>query len=252
VISNASANRSAADIPMLIAEVNHRHTDVIPLQKKNRGWEKGFIAVKPNCSIQSYVTPFYALIEKGFEIKRAAVTTMQAVSGAGYPGTPSWDIIDNLVPYIAGEEEKSEREPLKILGNVGPEGISDAAEPVISAQCNRVAVTSGHTACVSVEFGSKKPSIDEVKQIWRDFRSLPQTERFPTAPERPIIVMDEEDRPQPRRDRDAGRGMAVSVGRLRPCHLFDLRFVGLSHNTVRGAAGGGILSAELLKHKGYL
>ncbi|MDR1389307.1 MAG: aspartate-semialdehyde dehydrogenase [Treponema sp.] len=250
VVSNASANRTAADIPMLIAEVNHHHVEVIPVQKKNRGWD-GFIVVKPNCSIQSYVTPFYALLEKGYEIKRALVTTMQAVSGAGYPGVPSLDMIDNLVPFIDGEEEKSENEPLKILGSVGPGGIVNAETPLISAHCNRVAITSGHTACVSLEFGAKKPSIDEVKKIWRDFRALPQTAQFPSAPPFPVMVMEERDRPQPRKDRDAGNGMAVSVGRVRPCKLFDLRFTGLSHNTIRGAAGGGVLSAELLKHKGY-
>ena len=252
VVSNASAHRWTPDVPVLIAEVNHSHTDIIPIQQKARGWSKGFIAVKPNCSIQSYTTPLYALMQEGYEIKRLIVSTMQAVSGAGYPGVPSLDMIDNMVPYIGGEEEKSEDEPLKILGSIEGGIFKNAELPKISAHCNRVAVNDGHTACVSVEFGSKKPSVEEVKRIWTNFRSLPQEIKLPMAPERPIIIREEDNRPQPKRDRDADKGMAVSVGRIRPCNVFDLRFVGLSHNTVRGAAGGGILNAELLKHKGYL
>jgi aspartate-semialdehyde dehydrogenase len=252
VISNASAHRWTADVPMLIAEVNPHHADIIPAQRKARGWDKGFIAVKPNCSIQSYMTPFYALIKAGFEIRRAIVSTMQAVSGAGYPGVASLDVIDNVVPFIGGEEEKSEREPLKILGAIGSGGIQNAEFPKIAAHCNRVSVIDGHTACCSIEFGERKPSIEEVKRIWTSFTGVPQELNLPFAPARPIIVRDEENRPQPRKDRDADKAMAVSVGRIRPCPVFDLRFVGLSHNTVRGAAGGGILNAELLHAKGYL
>jgi aspartate-semialdehyde dehydrogenase len=252
VISNASAHRWTADVPMLIAEVNPGHTDIIPLQKKRRGWDRGFIVTKPNCSIQSYMSPLYALIRAGYEIDRMIVSTLQAVSGAGYPGVPSLDMVDNIVPYIGGEEEKSEEEPLKILGSVRGEAIVKAAGPEISVHCNRVPVVDGHTACVSLEFGGKKPGVDEVKQIWTDFRALPQELGLPMAPLRPIIIREEEDRPQPRKDRDADKAMAVSVGRIRPCKVFDLRFVGLSHNTVRGAAGGGILNAELLKHQGYI
>ena len=252
VISNASAHRWTADVPVLIAEVNHHHTDIIPAQRKARGWDKGFIAVKPNCSIQSYTTPLYALIQKGYEIKRLVVTTLQAVSGAGYPGVPSLDMIDNIVPYIGGEEEKSEQEPLKILGSIEGGVFINAELPAISAHCNRVPVSDGHTACVSVEFGAKKPSVDEVKKIWAEFRSLPQELKLPMAPERPIIVLEEDNRPQPKKDRDADKGMAISIGRIRPCNVFDLRFAGLSHNTVRGAAGGGVLNAELLRHKGFL
>ena len=252
VISNTSAHRWTQDVPVLIAEVNHHHTDIIPLQKKARGWDKGFIAVKPNCSIQSYTTPLFALIKEGYEIKRLIVTTLQAVSGAGYPGVPSLDMIDNIVPYIGGEEEKSEMEPLKILGTMENGVFKNAEYPKISAHCTRVPVTDGHSACVSVEFGEKKPSIDEIKRIWANFKSLPQELNLPLAPIKPIILRDEVDRPQPRKDRDADKAMAVSIGRIRPCNVFDIRFTGLSHNAVRGAAGGGVLNAELLKHQGYL
>jgi aspartate-semialdehyde dehydrogenase len=252
VVSNASAHRWTDDVPMLIAEVNPHHIDIIPVQKKKRGWDKGFIAVKPNCSIQSYMTPVWALMQSGYEVKRMFVNTMQAVSGAGYPGVASLDVIDNVVPYIGGEEEKSELEPLKIFGKVGSSIIEKAEYPIISAHCNRVPVVDGHTACVSLEFGDKKPSIEEIKSIWQKFSALPQELKLPMAPEQAIIIREEADRPQPRKDRDADKAMAVSVGRIRPCNLFDIRFVGLSHNTVRGAAGGGILNAELLKAKGYL
>jgi len=252
VISNASAHRWTEDVPVLIAEVNHHHADIIPAQRKARGWDKGFIAVKPNCSIQSYTTPLFALMKAGYEIKRLIVSTLQAVSGAGYPGVPSLDMIDNIVPYIGGEEEKSELEPLKILGSISDGVFKNAEFPKISAHCNRVPVTDGHTACVSVEFGAKKPAVEEVKKIWAEFRSLPQEQKFPMAPERPIIICEENDRPQPKKDRSSDKAMAITIGRIRPCNVFDLRFVGLSHNTVRGAAGGGVLNAELLKYKGYL
>jgi aspartate-semialdehyde dehydrogenase len=252
VVSNASAHRWTSDVPMLIAEVNPHHADIIPLQKKSRGWDRGFIAVKPNCSIQSYMTPLWALIREGYEVSRLIVSTLQAVSGAGYPGTPSLDIIDNVVPYIGGEEEKSEQEPLKILGAIKDGAIQNAAGPKISAHCNRVPVVNGHVACISLEFGAKKPSLGEVREIWSSFTALPQELDLPMAPKRPIIIREENDRPQPRKDRDADKGMAVSIGRIRACHVFDLRFTALSHNTVRGAAGGGILNAELLKSKGYL
>ncbi|MDR1325338.1 MAG: aspartate-semialdehyde dehydrogenase [Treponema sp.] len=252
LISNASAHRWTPDVPVLIAEVNPQHIDIIPAQQKARGWSKGFIVVKPNCSIQSYTTPVYALIAAGYEVRRMIVSTMQAVSGAGYPGVPSLDMIDNIVPYIGGEEEKSEDEPRKILGMLADGVIQNATLPKISAHCNRVPVVDGHTACVSLEFGEKKPSITEVKRVWSAFSALPQELDLPMAPKRPIIVRDEDNRPQPRKDRDADKAMAVSVGRVRGCKVFDLRFVGLSHNTVRGAAGGGIENAELLKVKGYI
>ena len=252
VVSNASAHRWTENVPMMIPEINADHLAVIDAQRKQHGWDKGFVAVKPNCSIQSYMIPVYALMKAGYEVKRMFVTTMQAVSGAGYPGVPSLDMIDNVVPYIGGEEEKTEKEPLKIFGKVEGGKIVNFDGLKVSAQCNRVPVIDGHTACVSLEFGAKKPSLAEIEKIWEDFRGVPQELDLPFAPKHPIIVRHEPNRPQPRRDRDEDKGMAVSVGRLRECPIFDIRFVGLSHNTVRGAAGGGILNAELLKAKGYL
>ena len=254
VVSNASANRWADDVPVLIPEINPCHADIIPIQQRRRGWGKGFIAVKPNCSIQSYMIPVYALIRAGYPVSRMFVATMQAVSGAGYPGVASFDMVDNIVPYIAGEEEKTERECLKIFGTIKGEKIENAALPVVSSHCNRVPVIDGHTACVSLEFDlpkEKKPSLEEIERVWREFRAFPQEVALPSAPDRPIIVRSEPNRPQPARDRDAEKGMAVTVGRLRPCRVFDARFVGLSHNTKRGAALGGILNAELLKAKGF-
>lgn len=241
VFSNASAHRWTEDVPMLIPEINWGHLKMIEIQKKNRGYENGFIIVKPNCSLQSYLTPIYALINAGFDVKKIILTTMQAVSGAGYPGVASLDVIDNVVPFIAGEEEKTELEPYKILGR---------DDIKISAHCNRVPVVDGHTACVSVLFGDKKPSPEEIVDVWKSFRSRPQELDLPSAPLQPIIYMSEENRPQPRKDRDNDKGMAVCVGRLRKCNVFDFKFVGLSHNTVRGAAGGGILNAELAFKEG--
>ncbi len=250
VVSNASTHRHTADVPMLIPEINPQHLDIIPVQQKNRGWRKGFIVVKPNCSIQSYVTPLYALHKK-FGIKKAIITTMQAVSGAGHPGVASFDIIDNVVPYIKGEEEKSELEPRKILGRIEGNKFAYDESFAISAHCNRVNTIDGHMACVSVEFG-KRASREEILKTWREFTSLPQELDLPFAPKQPIIYREEENRPQTRLDRDNDKGMAVTVGRLRECNVLQWRFVGLSHNTIRGAAGGGILNAELLKSKGYL
>jgi len=252
VFSNASANRNVDNVPMLIPEINSNHIEIIPQQKKANGWDKGFIVVKPNCSLQSYMAPVYALIKAGYEVKRMIITTMQAVSGAGYPGVPSLDMIDNIVPFISGEEEKSEIEPQKIMGKIVNGKIVNDTSMKISAHCNRVPVIDGHTACVSLEFGAKKPSLEEIKKIWKEFRSEPQELNLPFAPKKPIIYREESNRPQPRKDRDTDKGMAVTVGRLRECKVFDIRFVCLSHNTVRGAAGGGILNAELLKAKGYL
>ena len=252
VVSNNSAHRGTADVPVLIPEINHDHIEIIPLQQKNRGWEKGFVVVKPNCSLQSYMAPIHALRESGFPVARAVVATLQAVSGAGYPGHASIDMTDNIIPFINGEEEKSEVEPLKIFGGIENGEFREDDSIRISAHCNRVPVIDGHLACVSLEFASEKPSLAEIQQIWQAYRSVPQELELPFAPEHPILVREEKNRPQPRKDRDADKGMAVTVGRLRSCNVFDCRFVGLSHNTVRGAAGGGILNAELLKAKGYL
>jgi aspartate-semialdehyde dehydrogenase len=252
VVSNNSAHRSTPDVPMLIPEINPGHIDIIPLQQKSRGWKKGFIAVKPNCSLQSYMTPVYALMAAGYPVESMIITTLQAVSGAGYPGVASLDIIDNIIPFISGEEEKSEQEPLKILGRIENGKFVNDDSIKISVHCNRVPVIDGHAACVSLRFKTDKPSIDEIRKIWDGFKALPQELKLPFAPEKPIVYREESNRPQPRKDRDTDKGMAVTVGRLRPCPVMDYRFVALSHNTIRGAAGGAILSAELIKAKGYL
>ncbi|MEK6958489.1 MAG: aspartate-semialdehyde dehydrogenase, partial [archaeon] len=254
VVSNCSAHRFTADVPMILPEVNHSHLAMIDLQKKNRGWKKGFIVVKPNCTSQSYIPLLFAIQNKGYALSKVILTTMQAISGAGYPGVASLDMVDNIVPFISGEEEKSEKEPLKIMGRVKDEKFANLEGLKISAHCNRVPVVDGHTVCVSLEFADKKnkPSKEEIIKIWREFSSLPQELKLPSAPLQPIFYAEEENRPQPRKDRDRGNGMTITAGRLRDCNVFDYRFVGLSHNTVRGAAGGGILNAELLKAKGYL
>ncbi len=252
VVSNNSAHRHTEDVPMLIPEINADHINTIPSQQKRFGNGKGFIVVKPNCSLQSYMTPVHALIQAGFPVAELIISTLQAVSGAGYPGPSSLDMIDNIVPYIGGEEEKSEKEPLKILGRIENGRFVDFNGIKISAHCNRVPVTDGHVACVSVKFAGKKPGIAEIKSIWREFKAVPQELDLPSAPVQPIFMREEIDRPQPRKDRNIDKAMAVTVGRLRECNVFDCRFVGLSHNTVRGAAGGGILNAELLKAKGFL
>ena len=254
VVSNASANRWTEDVPMLIPEINYSHLDVIAEQKKHHGWDKGFIAVKPNCSLQTYMMPLFALQEAGYPVKRMIVTTLQATSGAGYPGVPSFDMVDNIVPYIGGEEEKTEKECLKILGKVKDGKIENASSPVVSSTCTRVPVIDGHTACVSLEFDlpeDKKPSLEEIEKVWTSFKSVPQDLNLPSAPVHPIVVRHEENRPQPRRDRETEKGMACVIGRLRKCNVFDVKFVALSHNTKRGAALGGILNAELLKAKGF-
>jgi aspartate-semialdehyde dehydrogenase len=254
VVSNASANRWTPDVPMLIPEINSDHINIIAEQRKHHGWDKGFIAVKPNCSLQTYMMPIYALQKAGYPIKRMIVTTLQATSGAGYPGVPSFDMIDNIVPFIGGEEEKTEKEVLKILGKVSGDKIENAAGPIVSSTCTRVAVVDGHTACVSLEFDlpeDKKPSLEEIEKVWTSFSSVPQELKLPSAPDHAIVVRHEENRPQPRRDRDTEKGMACVIGRLRPCNVFDIKFVALSHNTKRGAALGGILNAELLKANGY-
>jgi len=252
VVSNNSAHRWTEDVPMLIPEVNPEHVEIIPHQRAHYGWTKGLLAVKPNCSLQSYMTPVYALIEAGYPVENLVITTLQAVSGAGYPGVPSWDMIDNIVPYIGGEDEKSEQEPLKILGNIQDGKIVSVNSLKISAQCNRVPVLDGHIASVSLKFKAANPSKEQMIEIWRSFTAEPQKLELPSAPNPALIYRDEPNRPQPRKDRDAGNGMAITIGRLRECPVQDYRFVALSHNTIRGAAGGAILGAELIMAKGYL
>jgi aspartate-semialdehyde dehydrogenase len=252
VISNNSVHRWTPDVPMMIAEINHEHVNIIPIQQANHGWEKGFIVVKPNCSVQSYITPIYALNQAGFEVDTLIITTLQATSGAGYPGVASLDLIDNIVPIINGEEEKSEKEPLKILGKIDGNAIVNADSIKISATCTRVPVTDGHVASVNMKFKDTVPTKEQIIEVWRNFTSVPQQLDLPMAPAQPIIYLEEENRPQPRKDRNNDKAMAVTIGRLRKDNVFDYKFVALSHNTVRGAAGGGILSAELLKAKGYI
>jgi len=249
VVSSNSAYRLGADIPMIIPELNPEHAAIIPLQRKRLGTKVGFITAKPNCSIQSYVPLLHPL--KDFGIKAVSVCTYQAISGAGKTFSSWPEMVDNVIPYIKGEDEKSEVEPLKIWGSVKGSEIALAGLPKIGAQCIRVAASDGHLAAVSVSF-DRKPTEAEILARWKSFEGLPQQKNFPSAPKPFIHVFAEPDRPQTRLDRDLGKGMAVSVGRLRPDNLFDWKFVALSHNTIRGAAGGAVLTAELLASEGYI
>lgn len=248
IVSNNSAHRFTEDVPMVIPEINADHIEVIAAQKARLGTKRGFIAVKSNCSLQSYVPLLHPL--KKFGIKCAAVTTYQAISGAGKTFDTMPEILDNVIPYIGGEEEKSEKEPLKIWGNVEGGKIVPAQSPVITAQCLRVPVSDGHTAACFVSF-ENKPSKQEILQAWADFSGEPQTLKLPSAPKQFIHYFEEDNRPQAKLDRNVERGMAVCAGRLREDNLFDYKFIGLSHNTLRGAAGGAVLLAELLAAKGY-
>ena len=249
VISNSSPHRMMADVPLLIPEVNPEHLELIDAQRTNRDYHKGFIATNPNCSAIAVVMAL-APLHKKFGVTLCVVTTMQALSGAGYPGVASLDATDNVIPFIGGEEEKVEAETRKILGTVSQGEILDA-EMKVSAQCNRVNVTDGHLASIRISF-AKKVSINEVRDALASFRAMPQQLNLHSAPARPVIVRDEVDRPQPRLDRDPGNGMSVTVGRIREDGVLDYRFVALGHNTIRGAAGAAILNAELLVAKGYL
>lgn len=249
VISNAGAYRMAEDVPLLIPEVNPDHTRLIPIQQRNRNWSKGYIVTNPNCSTIGLVPPLKAL-QEAFGLDQVMVTTMQAVSGAGYPGPPLSEIGDNVLPFIRGEEEKIESEPKKLLGRFSAGRIIEA--PVrLAAQANRVHVSDGHLEAVNFSL-LEDAELEQVREVLRGFRGVPQQAGLPFAPEHPIVVMDEEDRPQPKKDRDLGKGMAVAVGRLRPCPLFHFRMMVLSHNTIRGAAGAAILNAELLVHQGFV
>ena len=253
IISNSSANRWTKDVPMIIPEINPDHIQVIPIQQSRRGLPtSGFVAVKPNCSLQSYLVALHALEKAGFPVDQVQVTTLQALSGGGQATITAPEMKDNVIPYISGEEEKTENEPLKILGQITNDGIENTDRINISATCTRVPVIDGHLAVVYIRFKDKKLSIDAIKSIWNEYKGLPQTENLPTSPERPIIYFDDENRPQPKLDRDSEKGMAVTIGRLIQDKFFDARFVALSHNTIRGAAGGAILMAELLVKKGYI
>ena len=249
VVSNNSAHRWTPDVPMVIPEVNDAHLAVIEAQRARLGTKRGFIAVKPNCSIQSYVGALTPLRKYG--IKEVVATTYQAISGAGKTFNEWPEMIDNLIPFIGGEEEKSEREPLRVWGEVKDGEIVPATEPVITTQCLRVPVTDGHMAAVFVRF-ENKPTKEEILAAWRDFAGKPQTLGLPSAPEQFVTYFEEENRPQTGLDRDLFGGMGVSVGRLREDTVYDYKFVGLSHNTLRGAAGGAVLIAELLYREGYL
>ncbi|WP_276356753.1 aspartate-semialdehyde dehydrogenase [Cohnella caldifontis] len=249
VVSNNSAHRWTPDVPMVIPEINPNHLDVIAAQRKRLGTPTGFIAVKPNCSIQSYVPALHALLE--FGPTNVAVTTYQAISGAGKTFADWPEMTDNVIPYIGGEEEKSEQEPLRIWGRVDNGEIVKAAGPLITTQCIRVPVSDGHLAAVFVSFGNK-PEKEEILRRWREFEGRPQQLGLPSAPKRFLTYFEEENRPQTKLDRDTERGMGVAVGRLREDTLFDYKFVGLSHNTLRGAAGGAVLIAELLTAEKYI
>lgn len=245
LVSNNSAHRWTPDVPMMLPEINHAHMDVIEAQRRRLGTKRGFIAVKPNCSIQSYVPALHPLM--AWKPTELAVSTYQAISGAGKTFETWPEMIDNVIPFIKGEEEKSEQEPLKIWGSIVDGKIVAAKSPVITAQCIRVPVSDGHMAAVFVSF-EHKPTKDEILAAWKAYPSLD----LPSAPKPFLHYFEEDNRPQTKLDRDLGAGQAISLGRLRPDALFDWRFIALSHNTVRGAAGGAVLTAELLKANGYI
>ena len=248
VVSANSAHRWTPDVPMIIPEVNPQHLEIIPAQRRRLGTRRGFVAAKPNCSIQPYVPALHALAD--FQPREVSVCTYQALSGAGKTLDTWPEMEDNIIPFIGGEEDKSIREPLKIWGRIEDGRIVEASSPLISAQCVRVPVSDGHLAAVALNFG-RKPEMEVVLERWRSYAGRPQKLDLPSAPAPFLSYFEEEDRPQTRLDRDAGTGMGVTLGRLRPDNLFDFRFVALSHNTVRGAAGGAILTAELLQAEGY-
>lgn len=249
VVSNNSAHRATADVPMMVPELNPEHAEVIVAQRRRLGTRRGFVAVKPNCSLQSYVPAIHPLLD--LAPQRVAVATYQALSGAGKTLTTWPEMVDNVIPFISGEEEKSEQEPLKIWGRVEDGRIVPARNPAFSTQCIRVPVSDGHMAAVFVSL-SRKASMEDIIGRWREFSGKPQKLGLPSAPKPFLSYFEDAARPQTRLDRDAGNGMAISIGRLRPDALFDYRFVALSHNTVRGAAGGAILTAELLLADGYI
>ena len=249
VVSNNSAHRWTPDVPMVVPEINPDHMNVIEFQKKRLGTTRGFVAVKPNCSIQSYAPVLTAW--KEFEPYEVVATTYQAISGAGKTFKDWPEMVENIIPYIGGEEEKSEMEPLRIWGNIEDGVIKPATSPVITCQCIRVPVLNGHTAAVFVKF-KKKPTKEQLIAKLLEFKGVPQELELPSAPKQFIQYLEEDNRPQVQLDVDYERGMGVSVGRIREDKVYDYKFVGLSHNTVRGAAGGAVLCAELLKAQGYI
>lgn len=249
VMSNNSAHRFTPDVPMMIPEINDDHAQIIETQRKRLGTKRGFVAVKSNCSLQSYVPALHPLKEWG--ITKVLACTYQAISGAG-KNFETWpEMVDNVIPFIGGEEEKSEKEPLKIWGTVSDSEIIPASTPSITTQCIRVPVTDGHLAAVFVSF-EKKPTIEEIKNAWKNFAGYPQQHNLPSAPKQFLTYFEEDNRPQTKLDRNLENGMGVSVGRLREDSQYDYKFVCLSHNTIRGAAGGAVLMAETLASKGYL
>ena len=253
VVSNNSAHRWTPDVPMVVPELNPEHLEVIESQKKRLGTTRGFIAVKPNCSIQSYTPALHALKKAGYEPKTVVATTYQAISGAGKTFKDWPEMEGNIIPFIGGEEEKSEQEPLRIWGHIENGEIVKADGPVITTQCIRVPVLNGHTAAVFVTFEEgKKPSKEEIIRVWREYSGVPQELKLPSAPEHFIQYLEDDNRPQVSLDVDYENGFGVSMGRLREDTVFDYKFVGLSHNTVRGAAGGAVLTAELLTAKKYI
>ena len=249
VMSNNSAHRSTSDVPMIIPEINADHAKIIPAQRKRLGTKKGFISVKSNCSLQSYVPAVNAMMDLG--VTTVLACTYQAISGAGKTFQTWPEMVDNVIPYIGGEEEKSEQEPLKIWGHIEDDKIVNAVSPSITSQCIRVPVTDGHTAAVFVSF-EKKAEMEEIIEKWESYRGRPQELNLPSAPKQFIHYFRENDRPQIKSERNLEGGMAVSVGRLRPDTQYDVKFVSMSHNTLRGAAGGAVLMAELLCAEGYL
>ena len=249
VVSNNSAHRMTPDVPMVVPEINAEHIEIIPAQRRRLGTKRGFVAVKSNCSLQSYVPALHPLRE--FGITKCLVCTYQAISGAGKNFDTFPEILDNVIPYIGGEEEKSEQEPLKLWGRIEGDRIVPASAPSFTAQCLRVPVSDGHMGAVFVSF-ENKPSREEILQIWNNFSGPAQELQLPSAPKQFLHYFEENDRPQPKLDRMLENGMAVSIGRLREDTQYDYKFVCLSHNTLRGAAGGAVLLAELLAAKGYL
>ena len=250
VVSNNSAHRFTPDVPMVVPEINADHVEIIAAQRRRLGTKRGFVAVKSNCSLQSYVPALHPLM-KDFGVSKVLVCTYQAISGAGKTFDRMPEILDNVIPYIGGEEEKSEKEPLKLWGHIDGDQIVCAEAPLITAQCYRVPVSDGHTAAVFASF-EKKPTKEQMIEAWRNFRGPAQELELPSAPKQFLHYFDQPDRPQPKLDRMLENGMAVSIGRLREDILFDYKFTCMSHNTLRGAAGGGVLLAELLAVKGYL